>query len=171
MHTPEAIEGGWNTVRYVTDSGSMILSTPDPALDRAFAAALLRLQHEAYRSQAEIIGDDRLSALAADDDSLPAWRGSYLVAWEATDLLGALAWRAGDVIDVDRLMIAASARGRGLATMLVQAVLKLAGSKPIETFTGRDNSPGIASYLRLGFEPVADEQAPSGIWVTRLRRG
>jgi hypothetical protein len=53
----------------------MILSTPDPALDRAFAAALLRLQHDAYRSQAELIGDDRLNALAADENSLPAWRG------------------------------------------------------------------------------------------------
>ncbi len=147
----------------------MILSTPDPALDHAFAAALLRLQHEAYRSQAEIIGNDRLNALATDEDSLPAWRGSYLVAWEATDLLGALAWRPGDVIDIDRVMIAAPARRRGLATTLVQAVIKLAGSKPVETFTGRDNSPGITLYRRLGFETVADVQAPSGVWMTRLR--
>jgi GNAT superfamily N-acetyltransferase len=149
----------------------MILATPDPALDRAFAAALLRLQHDAYRSQAEFIGDDRLRALEADEDSLPAWRGRYLVAWEGTELLGALAWRPGNVVEVDRVMIAAPARRQGLATTLVQAVLNLVGSGPVEAYTGRDNSPGIALYRRLGFKPVADEQAPSGIWVTRLRRG
>jgi GNAT superfamily N-acetyltransferase len=149
----------------------MILSTPDPALDRAFAGALLHLQHDAYRSQAELIGDDRLNALAADDDSLPAWRGRYLVAWEGTELLGALAWRPGTVIELDRVMVAAPARRRGVATSLVQAVLKLAGSHPVETFTGRANTPGIALYRRLGFESVADEQAPTGIWMTRLRHG
>lgn len=149
----------------------MILSTPDPALDRAFAAALLQLQQDAYRRQADLIGDDRLSALAADEDSLPAWRGRYLVAWEATDLLGALAWRPGVVVEVDRVMIAAPARRRGLATALIRAVLDLAGSSPVETFTGRDNAPGIALYRRLGFEPIGDEQTSTGIWVTRLRRG
>ena len=149
----------------------MILASPDPALDRAFAAALLRLQHDAYRSQAELIGDDRLRALEADEDSLPAWRGRYLVAWEGTDLWGALAWRPGSVVEVDRVMVDTTARRRGVAAALVGAVLDHVGGVPVETWTGRDNSPGIALYRRLGFEPIADEQAPSGIWVTRLRRG
>lgn len=148
----------------------MILSTPDPALDVAFAAALLRLQHDAYRTQAELIGDDRLAALAADEDSFPMWRGRYLVAWEGTQLVGAVAWRPGAVVDVDRVMVDPSARRRGVALTLVQVVVDHAGNRPVETFTGRDNHPGIALYRRLGFEPVADEQAPTGIWVTRLRR-
>ena len=149
----------------------MILSTPDPALDRAFAATLLQLQHEAYRSQAELIGDDRLNALAADEDSLPVWRGRYLVAWEGTQLLGAIAWRPGGVVDIDRVMVTPSARRRGVAAALVRTVLDEAGDAPVETVTGRDNVPGITLYRALGFEPVADEQAATGIWVTRLRRG
>ena len=149
----------------------MILSTPDPALDRAFAAALLRLQHDAYRSQAELIGDDRFDALTVDDDSLPAWRGRYLVAWEGTQLLGAVAWRPGTVVDVDRVMVDPPARRRGVAATLVRIVLDEAGTAPVETITGRDNAPGIALYRRLGFNPVGDEQTPAGVWVTRLRRG
>jgi len=149
----------------------MILSTPDPALDRAFAAALLRLQHDAYRSQAELIGDDRFVALTVDGDSLPAWRGRYLVAWEGTQLVGAVAWRPGSVVDVDRVMVDPPARRRGVAATLVRVVLDEAGAAPVETVTGRDNSPGIALYRRLGFDPVADEQTSTGIWVTRLRRG
>jgi ribosomal protein S18 acetylase RimI-like enzyme len=54
---------------------------------------------------------------------------------------------------------------------LVQTVLDQAGEAPVQTLTGRDNAPGIAFYRRLGFESVAEEQAPTGIWVTRLRRG
>ncbi|HKY57221.1 MAG TPA: GNAT family N-acetyltransferase [Aeromicrobium sp.] len=149
----------------------MILSTPDPALDRAFAAALLRLQHDAYRSQAELIGDDRLNALAADENSLPAWRGRYVVAWEGTHLIGAVAWHPGRVIEVDRVMVDAPVRRRGVAAALLRVVLDQAGDAPVETVTGRDNAPGISLYRRLGFEPVAEEQAPTGIWVTRLRRG
>ena len=149
----------------------MILSAPDPALDRAFAAALLRLQHEAYRSQAEVIGDDRLQALAADEDSLPEWRGRYVVAWEGTQLLGALAWRPGAVVDVDRVMVDTAVRRHGVAASLLKVVLDQAGEAPVETVTGRDNVPGLGLYRRFDFEPIADEQAPTGMWVTRLRRG
>ena len=86
--------------------------------------------------------------------------------------MGAVAWRPGQVVDVDRVMVDPSARRRGIAAALVQgAALDAAGHAPVETSTGRDNSPGIALYRRFGFEPVADEQAPTGVWLTRLRRG
>jgi ribosomal protein S18 acetylase RimI-like enzyme len=148
----------------------MILSTPDPALDPFFAAALLHLQRDAYRSQAELIGSDRLAALAADEESFPSWRGRYLVAWDGTRLVGAVAWRPGEAIEVDRVMVDAAARRRGVARTLVQAVLDEAGPRVVDAVTGRDNSPGIALYRRLGFEPVADEQSSAGVWFTRLRR-
>lgn len=148
----------------------MILSTPDPALDRSFAAALLRLQHDAYRTQADLIGSDQLVSLTTDEELLPSWRGRYLVAWEGTQLVGAIAWRVGDTVDVDRLMVDPSARRRGVAAALLRVVLEDTGSRPVETVTGRDNSPGIALYRRFGFAPVGEEQAPSGIWIMRLRR-
>jgi len=147
----------------------MILSAPDPALDRSFAASLLRLQHDAYRTQAALVGSDRLVSLAADDETLPAWRGRYLVAWHGTRLVGAIAWRAGgDSAEIDRVMVEPSARREGIAGALLGAVLGQSAGIRIETWTGRDNSPGIALYQRFGFESIGDEQLASGIWITRL---
>ena len=36
--------------------------------------------------------------------------------------------------------------------------------------TGRDNTPAVALYLRLGFVADGDEQVPPGLWITHLRR-
>lgn len=149
----------------------MIVSTPDPALDRAFAAALLRLQHDAYGTQAELVGSRGLQALAADDASLPAWRGRYFVAWRGIQLLGAVAWRWTDgVAEVDRVMVDPAVHRQGVAASLIDALLSEVGGATVETVTGSDNAPGLALYRRFGFEPISEGESPTGIRITRLRR-
>lgn len=149
----------------------MILAAPDPALDRSFARELLRLQHDAYRQEADLVGDDRLPPLQDDDVTLPAWRGRYLVSWRGVELVGAIAWRdLGDHLDIDRLMVDPAAHRQGVGTTLLQAVLELAEGRPVVVSTGRDNAPGIALYVRHGFAVEGDEEVPPGIWITRLRR-
>lgn len=71
----------------------MIFATPDPALDEGFAQALLGLL-------AYAVPDHEY-----DDDSLPAWRVRWLVAWERTDLVGALAWTQAAEVTVERVMV------------------------------------------------------------------
>jgi ribosomal protein S18 acetylase RimI-like enzyme len=150
----------------------MILSTPDPALDLAFGAALLRLQHEAYGRQADIIGSRGLRSLEADDDSLPAWRGRYLVAWNGTQLVGAVAWReSSDGMEVDRVMVDPAAHRQGIASRLLTALTELAGAGPIRACTASANTPGMALYERFGFEPEGEDESPSGVQMTHLRRG
>lgn len=149
----------------------MILSTPDPALDRAFAAVLLDLQHEAYGRLADLIGDRGLGSLATDDVTLPAWRGRYLVGWAGTQLLGALAYReAADGIDLDRLMVDPVAHRQGVATALLTALIATLGAVPIRTWTASANTPGLELYRRFGFDVEAQDRTPSGISITRLRR-
>jgi GNAT superfamily N-acetyltransferase len=148
----------------------MILASPDPALDPWFARELLRLQRAAYRKEAELVGDDRIPPLQADDVTLPAWRGRYLVAWHGVELLGAIAWRDhADRLDVDRLMVDPTARRRGVGTTLLQAVLDRAGGRPVAAATGRANAPALALYAQLGFAAQGDEEVPPGLWITRLR--
>jgi GNAT superfamily N-acetyltransferase len=149
----------------------VILAMPDPALDPWFARELLRLQHAAYRAEAELIGDDRIPPLQDDDVTLPAWRGRYLVAWRGVELLGAIAWREqGDHLDVDRLMVEPSMHRQGVGSTLLRAVLDRADGRPVQAATGRDNAPALELYGQLGFEAQGDERVPPGLWITRLRR-
>ncbi len=149
----------------------MILAAPDPALDPWFARELLRLQHDAYRLEAELVGDDRLPPLQDDDVTLPAWRGRYLVSWRGVELVGAIAWRdLGDHLDIDRLMVDPAAHRQGVGTTLLQAVLDRADGRPVVVSTGRDNVPAVALYVRHGFAVERDEQVPPGLWITHLRR-
>lgn len=150
----------------------MILAAPDPALDPWFARELLQLQHAAYRLEAELVGDDRLPPLQSDADTLPAWRGRYLVAWQGVQLLGAAAWRdLGDHLDVDRLMVDPAAHRRGIGTTLLLAVLEAADGRPVVVATGRANTPALTLYTRHGFVIERDEHVPPGLWITHLRRG
>jgi GNAT superfamily N-acetyltransferase len=149
----------------------VILASPDPALDPGFAHELLRLQHDAYRLEAELVGDDRLPPLQDDDVTLPAWRGRYLVSWRGVELVGAIAWRdLGDHLDIDRLMVDPAAHRQGVGTTLLQAVLDRAGGRPVVVSTGRDNAPAVALYVRHGFVADGDEQVAPGLWITHLRR-
>ena len=147
----------------------MILSSPDPAADPYVAAALLRLQRVAYAVEAELIGDDRISPLQQDEVGLTAFRGRWVVAWDGVDLLGAAAWSVThDAIEVEKVMVHPSAHRRGVATALLDRVVTVP-DRPVLTATGRDNTPALAFYRRLGFAHDGDEQVPPGIWVSRLR--
>jgi GNAT superfamily N-acetyltransferase len=148
----------------------MILATPDPALDPWFARELLRLQHAAYRREAELVGDDRLPPLQHDEVGLPAWRGRYLVAWREVALVGAVAWRDHrDHLDVDRLMVDPAAHRQGIGSLLLRTILERAGDRPVVVATGRANTPALGLYAQHGFEVEGEEQVPPGLWITRLR--
>ena len=67
-------------------------------------------------------------------------------------------------------MVDPGAMRRGVASGLLSRVLDDAATRPVLVATGRDNAPGVAMYVKHGFEPVADELVPPGIWITRLRR-
>jgi GNAT superfamily N-acetyltransferase len=148
----------------------MILSSPDPALDPYVAAMLLKLQREAYAIEARLIGDDRIPTLHEDDEALAAPRGRWCTAWHGVELLGAISWHEhGDHIDIDRVMVRPSALRRGIASALLSRVRDEARGRELVVSTGRDNSPAVALYAKHGFEAVADEQVPPGIWLTRFR--
>ncbi|RBY83379.1 GNAT family N-acetyltransferase [Blastococcus sp. TF02A-26] len=140
----------------------------DVAGDAALAAALLRLQHEAYAVEAALIGDDRIPPLHETLSDLRAAPLSWTGAFTGDRLVGAVAWSSEDGgVDVHRLVVAPSAARQGTGTALVRSVL--AAGRPTVVSTGRDNIPATALYLRLGFVPTGDREVLPGLWVSGFR--
>lgn len=133
------------------------------------AGDLLDLQHEAYSVEASLIGDDRIPPLHESLDDLLTAPLMWLVALRAGEIVGALAYALeGETIDLDRLIVAASAHRQGIGRSLVRAALALAPRALVAT--GRDNAPAKALYESLGFRHTEDLEVIAGLWVSRFER-
>jgi GNAT superfamily N-acetyltransferase len=148
----------------------VIFSSPDPAADPHVAAIVLGLQRSSYAVEAELIGDDRLPPLLEDEHGLAAWRGRWLMAWDACDLVGAIAWACRDEhVDIAKLMVSPTAMRRGVASELLRRVLDASRERSVLVATGRDNVPAVSLYVKHGFSHEADAEVPPGIWLSRFR--
>ncbi|MET0930107.1 MAG: GNAT family N-acetyltransferase [Aeromicrobium sp.] len=147
----------------------MIYSSPEPAADPHVIALVLALQRSSYAVEARLIGDDRIPPLLEDEHGLSAWRGRWMVAWDGTELVGAIAWSEHDRhIDIEKVMVSPAAMRRGIASELLGRVLERSAGSRARVATARDNRPAMSFYAKHGFAPVADEQVPPGIWLTRF---
>ncbi|MTD14863.1 GNAT family N-acetyltransferase [Nakamurella sp. YIM 132087] len=134
---------------------------------------LLGVQRAAYLVEAELIGDDRIPTLSETLDELRAARLSWTGAFDDDGVLvGAIGWSvAGDLIDVERLVVDPAAHRQGIGRRLVQVALDMAAGRGLTVSTGRDNAPALALYRSLGFRDVEDVEVVPGLWITRLRTG
>jgi GNAT superfamily N-acetyltransferase len=138
-----------------------------PAADAELARALLQVQRAAYAVEAALIQDDRIPYLQEDLDDLRQAPLRWLVAVIEDQVSGALAWtEKTDEVDIDRLVVVAGARRRGVGLALVGAVLRRAGTRPTTVSTARANGPARALYEQLGFSAVHDREVLPGLWIT-----
>lgn len=151
----------------VRQDDRVILRRVVPAADASLARALLMVQHEAYATEAELIGDDRIPPLHEDLDALGSAPLMWVVALDDGALLGAVAWtEEPSAVDVDRLVVARAARRRGVGTRLVGEVLHHSGLRSTTVSTGCANVPARRLYERLGFTNVGDREVLPHLWVT-----
>ena len=150
----------------------MRVSVLSPASDERVAAQLFAVQRAAYLVEAGLIGDDRIPPLHEDLADLRAAPLTWLGVVRDAAVVGAAAVReTADLVELDRLVVAPDHHRQGVGTVLVTAVLELAGSRPVEVSTGRDNAPARRLYERSGFIVTGDEEVLPGLWVTHLVRG
>jgi len=152
-------------MKHEPSAGVVVLDVGDDRI----AAGLLDLQRLAYSVEAGLIGHGGIPQLT---ETLTELRAADLRWLGVTDEEGlpvaaiAYSW-AGDVLDIERLVVHPALFRRGLGSRLVAA---LPPAPVVVVSTGRDNRPARRLYQRLGFDHVEDVEVAPGLWVSRLRR-
>jgi ribosomal protein S18 acetylase RimI-like enzyme len=140
--------------------------------DDATLASLVALQRASYRVEAELIGAPSLPPLTETPEELRACGESFLGAAEERRLLGAVAYkRAGDTVDIHRLVVHPAAFRRGIATGLLDALeAREADAGRWIVGTAAANRPALALYERRGFAVAEEQELPGGLRYLRLER-
>jgi ribosomal protein S18 acetylase RimI-like enzyme len=140
--------------------------------DASTASQLLRLQREAYRVEAGLIGSDEIPPLRETLAELQACGETFVGAFVGGVLAGAISWRIdGETIDLHRLVVHPAHFREGLGVALVRAALAAEPeARRAIVQTGAANEPAIALYLRQGFVPAGEIEPVPGLRVARFTK-
>jgi ribosomal protein S18 acetylase RimI-like enzyme len=140
--------------------------------DDRIARDVLALQRSAYAVEAALIGSDGIPALTESLDALRAAGETWLGAFDATGLTGAIAWLELDDgrVDICRLVVAPRAFRRGVASRLLDALDERFPTRSMVVSTGSANEPAMELYRRRGFRLVREREAAPELFVKELER-
>jgi predicted GNAT superfamily acetyltransferase len=137
------------------------------ALNNAHAAEVNELTMEEFERSVSIastarVVEDGPGFLIAFDEGTPAQGPNH--AWFAA--------RYAAFLYIDRIIIAAEARGRGLARALYADVARTAARRPLccEVNIEPLNSASLAFHARLGFVPCGEATDPRNLKKVRYLR-
>jgi ech hydrogenase subunit C len=131
---------------------------------------ILALQKIAYRSQAEIYGDDSVPALNQTLEQITAEFENtiFLKAVVNGKIIGSIRGRReGDIAHISRVVVHPYFQGKGLAKRLItQIEQELGDVRLFEAFTGHQSTQNINLYGKLGYHQVRTEPFTSTVnWV------
>jgi N-acetylglutamate synthase-like GNAT family acetyltransferase len=131
---------------------------------------ILALQKIAYRSQAEIYGDDSVPALGQTLDQITAEfeKTIFIKAVVNGKIIGSIRGRIeGDVAHISRVVVHPYFQGKGLGTRLIKQVEQELGDvRVFEAFTGHQSAQNLHLYGKLGYREVRTEPFTSTVnWV------
>ncbi len=128
----------------------------------ADAAEILALQKLAYLSEAKLYNDYAIPPLTQTMEELVAdfGRKTFLKAVEDGGIVGSVnGLMKGDRCLIGRLMVHPDFQGRGIGTLLMNAIeAGFADARSWELFTGELSVKNIRLYERLGYSIVRKEQ-------------
>jgi ech hydrogenase subunit C len=131
---------------------------------------ILALQKIAYRSEAELYGDDSVPALGQTMEQIRADfdRMIFLKAVVNGKIIGSIrGHRDGDVAYLSRVMVHHYFQGKGLATRMIHQIEREFGDvRAYEVFTGHKSQRNLHLYGKLGYKRVRVEPfTPTAQWV------
>jgi ech hydrogenase subunit C len=131
---------------------------------------ILALQKIAYRSEAELYGDDSVPALGQtmEEITVDFGRMIFLKAVVNGKIIGSIrGYRDGDTAHISRVVVHPYFQRRGLATRLVKQIEQEVGDvRMYEGFTGHQSLRNIHLYEKMGYRQVRTVPFTSTVnWV------
>ncbi|MBA3824856.1 MAG: GNAT family N-acetyltransferase [Ktedonobacterales bacterium] len=140
--------------------------------DEALAARLLAMQQEAYAIEAAMIGLWEIPPLTESLAELRASHEHFTGYFVGEVLAGAVATeRAGDVVEVSRLIVLPAFFRRGIGrALLAHVVAANPDARRLRVATGTLNAPAVALYQGFGFVEQGRREVAPGVWVTHFEK-
>ncbi|MDN4083333.1 GNAT family N-acetyltransferase [Paenibacillus polymyxa] len=137
--------------------------------DDNIVSQIWRLQHVAYRLEAELIGFDEIPPLMDTLETLRSCGESFYGWLEDDELLGALAVQSesSGSLTLTRMMVHPDHFRKGIADSLMKHVLNEYRNVPLFIVTtGTLNTPAVTLYRKHGFRPVSVAEVAPGVELT-----
>ncbi|MBU9708869.1 GNAT family N-acetyltransferase [Paenibacillus sp. AK121] len=137
--------------------------------DDDIVSQIWRLQHVAYRLEAELIGFDEIPPLMDTLETLRSCGESFYGWLEDDELLGALAVQSesSGSLTLTRMMVHPYHFRKGIADSLMKHVLNEYQNVPLFIVTtGTLNTPAVTLYRKHGFRPVSAAEVAPGVELT-----
>ncbi len=123
---------------------------------------ILALQYRAYRSEARLLGNDKIPPLmqTLKDVEKEYREGIILKAIdEAGVIIGSVRAREeGDTLHIGKLMVLPEKQGRGVGTQLLVAIEKACPKPRYELFTSNMSMKNLKLYEGLGYVRFREEE-------------
>ncbi|QDY84094.1 GNAT family N-acetyltransferase [Paenibacillus polymyxa] len=137
--------------------------------DDDIVSQIWRLQHVAYRLEAELIGFNEIPPLMDTLETLRSCGESFYGWLEDGELLGALAVQSesSGSLTLTRMMVHPDHFRQGIADSLMKHVLNEYQNVPLFIVTtGTLNTPAVTLYRKHGFRPVSAAEVAPGVELT-----
>lgn len=135
---------------------------------------ILKLQHLAYQSEAELCGNFDIPPLTQVLSEVEAEfeKGIFLKALEADGrLAGSVrAFSVNGVLHIGKLFVHPDLRGRGLGSRLLKTIEELCPHDIYELFTSSKSFGNIRLYERAGYAVHKEEASAGGLSLVYLRK-
>jgi GNAT superfamily N-acetyltransferase len=126
---------------------------------------ILRLQHAAYQSEAEIYNDFSIQPLTQTlEQSLAEFQNSIVLkAVIDGNIVGSVRASENDnTTFIGKLMVLPSCQNKGVGKRLLQAIENECQNKRYELFTGAKSEKNIALYKKCGYTVFNTKEAAPG---------
>ncbi|MCM3595854.1 GNAT family N-acetyltransferase [Metabacillus idriensis] len=140
--------------------------------DYSTAEKILGIQIPAYLIEAEIIGFRDIPQLKETPKDIAASTETFIGCMLENDIRGVLSYERGEeALNICRLVVHPGFFRLGMASTLLDYLLKKNLNKRVTVSTGSKNFPAIALYQSFGFEKTKEIEVAPGVRITLLQNG